>query len=408
MALAERYIEAFTEDAKSLGLLTPDREPRVSQQIPQIISLIAKLVENGNAYQGEDSVWFDVASCKDYGALSRQKTDELRSADPEPGKRSAADFALWKCAKPGEPAWESPWGLGRPGWHIECSAMAGAELGETIDIHGGGLDLVFPHHENEIAQSECAHGKKYARYWMHNGLLTMTSGKKMGKSLGNVRNIRDVLVEFPAEVLRLYYLRNQYRSPLPWNEEVLPQTLGMCCRLYEALETAESMQGTGDAQTIAKSFGPEGTDLLMLADSFADKFYQAVDNDFNTAKGIGYLFELARAINRFAGKKKAKSKGAPVVKNALQAFAIAKDALGICSQPVGAFFEEVKDKRLAAQGILVEDVEKLLSDRTKARHEKNWTMADDIRAKLDELSIEVMDRQDGGCDWRVKVPAASE
>ncbi|MCA9319906.1 MAG: cysteine--tRNA ligase, partial [Planctomycetes bacterium] len=241
LELARHFIDAFREDMAALGLRSPDLEPKVSESMDCILDMIADLVAKEHAYVQDGNVWFAVESCADYGKLSHQKPDALRNADEGRGKRSPADFALWKAAKPGEPAWESPWGAGRPGWHIECSAMSRAHLGATIDIHGGGLDLVFPHHENEIAQSECCNGVPYARYWLHNGLLTMTGGQKMGKSLGNVINVRDALAQFPAEALRLYYLQNHYRSPLPWSNEALPDALRMLARLYDAREAAEAM-----------------------------------------------------------------------------------------------------------------------------------------------------------------------
>ena len=221
MALAEHYIHSFHKDVKALGLIDPSEEPRVSTSIPDIISLTQRLIDQKHAYVADGSVWFSVKSFQEYGKLSGQNVDKLQSADSASGKKHPADFALWKAVKPGEPSWESPWGAGRPGWHIECSAMANCCLGEEIDIHGGGLDLVFPHHENEIAQSEAASGKPFARYWMHNGLLTMKGGQKMGKSLGNVINIRDALKEYPAEAIRLYLLQNHYRSPIPWSSTAL-------------------------------------------------------------------------------------------------------------------------------------------------------------------------------------------
>ena len=243
MALAEKYIRHFHRDADALGLIRPDHEPKVSECIGEIQALIESIIANQHAYEDSGNVWFDVESYDQYGKLSHQNVDELRGADAAGGKRNAADFALWKSAKPGEPAWPSPWGPGRPGWHIECSAMSLKHLGERFDIHGGGIDLVFPHHENEIAQSECGNKCSYANYWMHNGLLTMSSGQKMGKSLGNVFNVCDVLEVFPAETLRMYYLQNLYRSALPWSDTSLSDALGMLARLYEAREKAEAMGG---------------------------------------------------------------------------------------------------------------------------------------------------------------------
>jgi cysteinyl-tRNA synthetase len=402
--LAERYIDAFHADAHGLGLLMPDEEPRVSTSIQDIQDLITKLMEGGFAYVEEGNVWFSVGKFKGYGKLSGQKVDELRNPDDFAGKRAAADFALWKSAKPGEPTWESPWGPGRPGWHIECSAMACKCLGETVDIHGGGLDLVFPHHENEVAQSECGHGASYVNYWMHNGLLNMTSGQKMGKSLGNVINVHTALDAFPAEALRIYYLQNQYRSPLPWNDEVLPDALAMLARLYDAREVAEAMGGEEDADMVAAQLGADAIAVLELGRAFDQKFHEAMDHDFNTAKGLGCLYELARAINRLGNHKKAKKRGGPVVHDALNAFKTVHKSLSLMGMSTMDFQDEVKKKRLGAMGLSKEQVEGLIANRITARDNKDWSKADAIRDELDALNVAVMDRADG-CDWRVKLNA---
>ena len=403
LALAERFIQSFTDDVTALGLLIPDREPRVSQTIDGIVALIQKLIDNGHAYVAEGNVWFAVRTFDEYGKLSNQKVDALTaSADDVAGKQSPVDFALWKAAKPGEPSWDSPWGPGRPGWHIECSAMASECLGETIDIHGGGLDLVFPHHENEIAQSEAGHKAQFTRYWMHNGLLNMASGQKMGKSLGNVINVRDALQAFPAEALRLYYLQNQYRSPLPWSEQALPDALGMLMRLYDARETAEAMGGSEDPDQVARALGADAMEALALGRAFPDKLHAAVDSDFNTAMALGHLFELARAVNRFGNHKKARKRGGPVVAPALAAFALMREALHLMTMDTAAFHEEVKRKRLGAMGITVAFVDDKLAERSQARSAKEWQRADAIREELEQSGIMVMDRPEG-VEWRVRV-----
>lgn len=402
MVLAERYIKAFHEDAAALGLIEPSEEPRVSTSMPDIINMIQNLVEKGNAYVADGSVWFDVKSFKKYGKLSGQNVDKLQSADSASGKKHPSDFALWKAVKPGEPSWESPWGNGRPGWHIECSAMSKCCLGEEIDIHGGGLDLVFPHHENEIAQSEADSGKTFSRYWMHNGLLTMKSGKKMGKSLGNVINIRDALNEYPAETIRLYLLQNHYRSPLPWSSTALIEALSMLARLYEALEIAEQMSGEEKANDVAKSFGKDAQTVLDLGRSFEKKMLQALDEDFNTSAVLGHAFELARAINRFSALKKAKKRGAPVVAPALKGLKKMSEALGLLSADTTEFQEEVKAKRLGAMGFKAEDIEELLAERQQARTDRNWTRGDEIRDQLEAMSIMVMDTPEG-VSWRIKL-----
>jgi cysteinyl-tRNA synthetase len=404
LALAQRYIDAFHTDVAALGLMEPDADPRVSTSIDAILSLISQLMDREHAYVQDGTVWFSVRSFNEYGTLSGQKLDELRSADDASGKRDPADFALWKACKPGEPSWDSPWGPGRPGWHIECSAMAKEGLGATIDIHGGGLDLVFPHHENEIAQSECGNGADYVRYWMHNGMLTMTSGQKMGKSLGNVINVRDALDQFPAEAMRLYYLQNHYRSPLPWGPQALPEALGMLSRLYDAREKAEAMGGDEKAEQVAAQLGEDATRVLQLSETFEERFYAAIDHDFNTALALGHLFELARAVNRFAAHKKAKKRGGPIVTPALAAFQLVQRALGLMANNTQDFHDTVKAKSLAALGLNREAIEAKLVERVKARDGKDWARADQIREELQQMGVEVLD-QAQGVQWRVRLDA---
>jgi len=405
IAYAERYIRAFHRDADGLGLARPTAEPKVSESIPDILALIERLIERDHAYASAGSVWFSVDSFPSYGKLSGQRVEELRGSADGGDKRSPNDFALWKGSKEGEPAWESPWGPGRPGWHIECSAMACATLGDQIDIHGGGLDLVFPHHENEVAQSECGTGHApFARYWMHNGLLTMASGQKMGKSLGNVVNIVDLLQQFPAEALRLYYLQNHYHSPLPWDGNALPDALAMLARLYEAREVAEQMGGEEPADEVAKALGPDAERVLELGRTLSKRCYEAMDEDFNTAETLGYAFELARAINRLANHKKARKRAGPVVAPALKGFAFLADALGLLQQSGAEFSDEVKVKRLAAMGISRADVDALLAQRDAARVAKDWPEADRLRDELTARRIVVMDGPEGAT-WKVDLGA---
>lgn len=402
IALAARFIDAFHEDADELGLIRPDAEPKVSETIDGIQDLIQSLVDKGNAYTSDGTVWFDVKSMPSYGQLSGQKVDELQSPDTVPGKKHPADFALWKAVKPGEPSWESPWGPGRPGWHIECSAMSMGCIGETLDIHGGGLDLVFPHHENEVAQSEAHTHKTYANYWMHNGMLTMANGQKMGKSLGNVWNVQNALEAFPAEALRLYYLQALYRSSLPWGDEALPEALSSLCRLYEAREVAEAMGGQEDASQVARDLGDDAARVLELSNNFQGQFLGALDDDFNTAKAMASVFELVRAVNRFANHKKAKKRGGPVVKGALAAFELVSNALSILSMNVDAFQEEVKAKRCAAMGIERSDIEAKIQARTDARANKDWAASDALRDELDAAGIVLMDGSET-TTWRIRI-----
>ncbi|MEY2933012.1 MAG: cysteinyl-tRNA ligase [Pseudomonadota bacterium] len=412
--LARQEIEAFQRDALALGLAPPSLEPTVTGSIDAIQAIITRLIDKGHAYVTEGNVWFAVDSFSRYGALSGQNPAELRSADAAAGKRHAADFALWKAAKPGEPAWPSAWGPGRPGWHIECSAMAYESLGATFDIHGGGLDLVFPHHENEVAQSECASGATYARYWMHNGLLTVAEGQKMGKSLGNVVNIEAIVQQFPAEAVRLYYLQDHYRSPLPWSAEALPEALGMLSRLYDAREAAEGIVGSSapatspaDVDKLAKELGPDAQAVVEQARGFASRFHAALDDDFNTARALAEAFSLARALNRFAAHKKAKQRGAPIVAPALAAFELVSQSIGLLGASAHEFIEEVKEKRLSAFGLVRQDVEQKIAARQEHREQKRWTEADAIRNELESQRIQIMDSPEG-CRWRVALTSARE
>ncbi len=402
MALAERFIKSFHRDTDALGLSRPELEPRVSTSMPAIIEMIGKLISRGNAYVSDGSVWFSVKSFDDYGKLSRQRVDEALSADEESGKRHPADFALWKAAKPNEPTWATPWGEGRPGWHIECSAMACEHLGEEIDIHGGGLDLVFPHHENEIAQSEAATCKPFARYWMHNGLLTMKGGQKMGKSLGNVINIHEALDQFPAEAIRLYLLQHHYRTALPWSDQALIESLAMLARLYEAKEVASQMKGQESGAQVAQSLGGDAQTVYELSQQFSDKLYACLDDDFNTANALALAFELARAINRFSAHKKAKKRGGPLAEMALNALAHFSAALNLLGNSGEAFQAEVKEKRLSAMGLSAEHIESLIDQRANARAAKEWERSDELRGQLDQMGIVVMDTADGA-HWRLRL-----
>ena len=407
--VAQRYIDAFHDECDALGLLRPDQEPRVSTSMSGIVAMIQRLIDDGHAYAAGGSVWFSVRTFPAYGRLSNQDIEAMQSGEEDSVKRDSLDFALWKAAKPDEPAWDSPWGPGRPGWHIECSAMTAETLGPTVDIHGGGLDLVFPHHENEVAQSECANHMPYVRYWMHNGLLTLVKktdegtfqSAKMGKSLGNAFNIKDALRSYPAEALRLYYTTAHYRSPLPWSEDAIPEALAMLARLYEAREVAAAMGGEGDPDAVAKELGPDAIEALSLSRSFGARFDAAMAEDFNTAEAMGYAFELARAINRFGNHKKARSRGGPIGRLALAAVERLR-TLGLLQLDGAAFQEEVKQKRLGAMGISRDEVEQLIAARSAARAQKDWAAADRVREQLEALRILVMDRPDG-VDWKVRL-----
>jgi cysteinyl-tRNA synthetase len=262
--------------------------------------------------------------------------------------------------------------------------------------------LVFPHHENEVAQSEAHTHKPFANYWMHNGMLTMASGQKMGKSLGNVWNVQNALKEFPAEAIRLYYLGALYRSPLPWGEDALPEAMGGLCRLYDAREVAEAMSGKGNPTAVAQDLGEDAKRVLSLSAAFEDNFLGALDEDFNTAKAMAYVFELVRAINRFSNHKKAKKRGGPVVAGALAALDLVSAALGVLSMDVESYQEEVKNKRCCAMGLTRESVEEQISERTQARADKDWAKSDTIRDALDAAGVVLMDCTEG-TSWRLRI-----
>ncbi len=300
--LAERYIREFYTDMDALGCLRPTHEPRATDHIRHIQELIRRLIENGYAYEADGDVMFSVERFHGYGKLSGKKIEDLVAGarvEVDEKKRSPLDFALWKAAKPGEPFWESPWGPGRPGWHIECSAMSMHLLGEHFDIHGGGADLTFPHHENEIAQSESVAGAPFAKYWIHNGFVNIRQ-EKMSKSLGNVLNIRDILQEIHPEVLRLFLLSSHYRSPLDYNDTSVKEAATGLHRLYSSLASLDALGGDGAADSLPPAL-----------DDIRAKFCEAMDDDFNTPRCLALLFDAARAINRIAADAQRDPRSAP-------------------------------------------------------------------------------------------------
>ncbi len=418
LELSARFIQALDDDLAGFGLLPPTVQPKVSEHIDEIIATIASIVDNGHGYAVEGDVFFHVPSLRRYGYLSGRDVEKMRAGERievDPRKRHPADFALWKSVKPGEPSWDSPWGPGRPGWHIECTAMSQKYLGEQFDIHGGGNDLLFPHHENEIAQGEAATGKHpFVHYWMHNGMVTLiddATGEpvKMSKSLGNVINIRDLLVEMPGEALKLLYLEHHYRSPVPFSSAGLSQALSNLDRMYQAKEIALRAKAIMDegqrsltAAEEAKGMGGPAKALFDLCDGFEERFHAAMDADFNTARALGDLFELVKATNRLAGTKKAFQRAAAVMASALPAFELVGEVLGVGAMAPVEFFEEMRVKRLAAAGVARERVEALLVQRGQARADRDWAAADTIRDQLDELNVVVMDTPEG-TTWRIRV-----
>lgn len=373
-ALTERFINFMHEDEQALNITPPDIEPRATRHIDEIISMIQSLVAGAYAYAADNGdVYYAVSKFSDYARLSRKNPDELLAgARIEVGesKRDPRDFALWKAAKEGEPGWESPWGFGRPGWHIECSAMSTSCLGETFDIHGGGSDLMFPHHENEIAQSEAATGKKFVNTWMHNGPVRIDD-EKMSKSLGNFFTIRDVLEKYPAEVLRYFLLSSHYRSPVNYSEENLQAAHAALERFYNALKGIEPME-------------------METADSDYDaRFRSAMDDDFNTPEALGVLFDLTRELNRLRDRDMEQAAGLAAMLLKLGGI------LGILQTRPEDFLREGGEQIDAAY------VDSLIAKRQQARETKDWALADQIRDELAELNI-VLEDKDGVTSWRIQ------
>ncbi|MGI2130596.1 cysteine--tRNA ligase [Shewanella baltica] len=373
-ALTERLIGEMHQDFDALNMLRPDFEPRATLHIAEIIDMVELLLARGHAYVASDGdVLFSVASYPDYGRLSGQNLDQLQAGarvEVDETKQNPMDFVLWKMSKPGEPTWESPWGPGRPGWHIECSAMNSKHLGLHFDIHGGGSDLQFPHHENEIAQSCCAHDTPYVNYWMHTGMV-MVDREKMSKSLGNFFTIRDVLGHYDAETVRYFLLSGHYRSQLNYSEDNLKQARSALERLYTAIKDVDL--------TVAAA----------PAEEFVAKFKAAMDDDFNTPEAYSVLFDMVREINRLKLTDMAQASALAV---ALKQLA---DVLGLLSQEPEAFFQG------GGSDDEVAEIEALIVERNRARTEKDWAAADVARNRLNELGVELEDGP-SGTTWRKK------
>ncbi len=369
--ITDRYAAAYHQDLAALGVAPTDHEPRVTEHLPQIIAMIERLIESGHAYAAEGHVLFQVATYPDYGQLSRRDTREMLAGarvEVAPYKRDPGDFVLWKPSSADLPGWDSPWGRGRPGWHIECSAMAEALLGDTIDIHGGGHDLVFPHHENERAQSTCAHGGKlFARFWLHNGFVNMNS-QKMSKSLGNVLLVHDMLKHAPGEAIRLGLLTGHYRQPLDWNDETIPDARRKLDRLYGALREA------GDAAP-SSATAPEA-------------FLAALEDDLNTPAALAELFELARSLNKVETAEE-KSRLAAQLRDA-------GSLLGLLQQPPAAWFALNSGDADAPQAA---EIEQLIAQRAAAKKAKNFQEADRIRDELKARGVLIEDSVQG-TRWR--------
>lgn len=380
--LAEIYIAAYNEDAGALGVRTPSQTPRATHHIEDIIALVSRLVEKGHAYVVEGDVYFHVNSFAEYGRLSHQTLEDLQSGariEVDPRKKHPLDFALWKSQKPGEPAWDSPWGMGRPGWHIECSAMSTQMLGETLDIHAGGCDLIFPHHENEIAQAEAATGKPFVRYWLHNGYL-MIDKEKMSKSLGNFLTAREARKKFPALAIRLFMLSAHYRSPINFSEEGLIQAKNAAERLRNCWLALQEAQERKDETS-------KNPPLVNELDSYWNRFIEDLDDDFNTAGALGNVFEAVRALNTFIQPE------GPLASDVLDRgetfFHKVEEIMGI----IGIESTEEDPSEETAR------IDSLVQERLDAKKSRNFARADEIREQLAQEGI-ILEDTPQGTRWK--------
>ena len=411
LALAQRFIEALDEDMGALGVAHADVEPKVSEHIQEIRDLVQRLIDRGMAYAVEGGdVFFRVEKFDDYGKLSGQRLDQLRSGErvaTDPRKESPFDFALWKASKQGEVAWGSPWGEGRPGWHIECSAMSMEHLGETFDIHAGGNDLVFPHHENEIAQSEGATGKPFCNYWLHGGMVNVVKEdadpddpivEKMSKSLGNFWTVRDVLKVYDPEVVRFFMLTTHYRQPITYSVKMMEEAQARLEYLYNTLHRINLALARADRIPDA---GKLASPARKVLDGFFPQFHEAMCDDFNFPAALVPIGELAKAANELTKSKKRPNPDiAYTLAAARSALVQAGAVLGVLQHFPGEALARLRDQRARALGIDAAHVEARIKDRDKARDDRNWALADQIRDELVALNVELMDSPEG-TDWRI-------
>ncbi len=409
-ALAERMFKSYSDDMDRLRNLAPDRQPKVSEHVPEVLTIISQLIDKGHAYQADGDVYFSVASCHDYGKLSHRKLEDLEAgaservdAEEAARKKHPYDFALWKGSKPGEPSWDSPWGPGRPGWHIECSAMSMRYLGETFDLHGGGLDLVFPHHENEIAQSECATGKTFSRHWMHNGFVQVNK-EKMSKSLGNFFRLREAFDKVEPEAVRYSLLTVHYRAPynLEMDLDDAGHLLGFP-QFDEAEARLEYVYGTRERFSAIpeKRITAGGQAHVELAD-FGVRLARALDDDMNTPVALAHVAAFLKQANELCDQASAKkgtvSEAACAAAKA--GFEALDQVLGLGGDEPRAFLTRVRDRRARALGIGEGEVERAIEERAAARQNKDFARADQIRDELVTRGVEILDSPTG-TTWRL-------
>ena len=414
--IAEKYIGEFNIDMGRFGLEKPSVEPKATEHITEMIQLVSNLIEKGYAYQRNGDVFFSVERFKDYGKLSKRNLEEMQAGarvEIDEKKENPLDFALWKASKPGEPFWESPWGKGRPGWHIECSVMSQKYLGETFDIHGGGKDLIFPHHENEIAQSEAATGKPFVRYWIHNGFVNINK-EKMSKSLGNILTLKEIFKDWRPEVIRLFLLSHHYRSPVDFSFDSLSEAKSGLDRFYATLKAVQDEMTKPKVEGLpcgVMKYTPQGRgggasileEARQTIESFKTQFEEVMDDDFNTAQALGYFYDLQRHLNILLDI----SKDCPteeiisLLKQGFNHFSQMGWIFGLFQEDPETYLGEQKKEGLKKLNFSEEEILKLIEERNVARKEKNWKRADEIRSDLFSKGI-ILEDTPSGTIWKIK------
>ena len=396
--VSEKYIKYFFEDISKLNILESVKRPKVTENMAEIIEIIQKLIDNGFAYEKDGDVYFEVKKYKDYGKLSNQKIEELELGariDVSEIKKNPVDFALWKKKKDGEPFWESPWGEGRPGWHIECSAMAKKYLGDTFDIHGGGQDLVFPHHENEIAQSKCAYHGNFANYWLHNGFIQI-NGDKMSKSLGNFFLLREILEKFSGNVVRLFILSTHYRKPINFSFENMEDTKKALQNIVKSMNKFENIIEEYKNEKIESV---KNSEFSQKIDEFDKKFEDAMDEDMNTPQALATIFDQIRETNKFISTNESEFSTIyyEIKKSYDSLNEKIENVFGIAIEVENAVKEEDGENMELTKKL----IELLIKLRSEARSEKNFKLSDEIRDKLKKLGVEIKDNKDGSTDYNL-------
>ena len=396
--VSEKYIKYFFEDISKLNILESVKRPKVTENMAEIIEIIQKLIDNRFAYEKDGDVYFEVKKYKDYGKLSNQKIEELELGariDVSEIKKNPVDFALWKKKKDGEPFWKSPWGQGRPGWHIECSAMAKKYLGDTFDIHGGGQDLVFPHHENEIAQSKCAYHGNFANYWLHNGFIQI-NGDKMSKSLGNFFLLREILEKFSGNVVRLFILSTHYRKPINFSFENMEDTKKALQNIVKSMNKFEDIVEKYKNEKIENV---KNSEFSQKIDEFDKKFEEAMDEDMNTPQALATIFDQIRETNKFISTNE--SEFSTIYYEIKKSYDSLKEKIenvfGIAIEAKNAVKEEEGENMELTKKL----IELLIKLRSEARSEKNFKLSDEIRDELKALGVEIKDNKDGSTDYNL-------